>query len=91
MQLQFQRQGKSSSIKAGHQVLFINYLQIANQHIQKSPTSTCEPAMGTCCYDNNMRLNHPDRQDTDNCAITCSRLFKGNFISAAESTLENKA
>lgn len=51
----------------------------------------CDGDMGTCCYDNNMRLNHPDRQDPHNCVITCSRLFKGNFISAAESTLEKKA
>lgn len=76
---------KFSSIKAGHQALFIIW------KLQTRPASMCEPAMGTCCYDNNMRLNHPDRQDTHNCVITCSHLFKGNFISAAEGTLVNKA
>lgn len=76
---------KFSSIKLGHQALFIIW------KLQTRSTLMCEPTMRTCCYDNNMRLNHPDRQDTHNCVITCSCLFKGNFISAAEGTLVNKA
>lgn len=80
-----QQHNKLSSIKLGHQALFIIW------KLQTRPTLMCEPTMRTCCYDNNMRLNHPDRQDTHNCVITCSCLFKGNFISAAEGTLVNKA
>lgn len=72
----------------GFCLLFANHQPA---HTQQCPASVREPAAGTRCYDNNMRLNHPDRQDTHNCVITCSHLFKGNFISAAESTLENKS